>query len=70
MYSDIKFREDLVRSSDDNIALLFTESIADHVHSLHDGNIEIESWVGKSAELSKSGDNSSLHRGDEPKHMQ
>ena len=66
---DVKFGEDLVGSSNSDVALVFTEPVADDVHLLHNGDVEGKTGSSQPAELSKGGDHPRFHRGDKLKHL-
>lgn len=65
---DVQFGEDLVGSPNSDVALILTESVADHVHLLHNGDVKIKAGSSQPAEFSKGGDHPRFHRRDKLKH--
>ena len=68
MNGNIEFRENFVRCSDCDVALILAESIVDDADLLNDRKIDIKTWIGQPGHFAEGGDNSSFHGLDELKH--
>ena len=69
MDGDVEFGEDFIGGSDGEVAVIFAKPIADDIHFLDDGDVEVESGGGEACEFSEGGDNTGVHRLDEAKHF-
>lgn len=57
----VKFGKDFVGSPNSYVALILAEPVADHVHLLHNGDVESKAGSSQPAEFSKGGDHPRFH---------
>lgn len=67
---DVQLREYFVGCPDNDLTLIFTETVANLVYMLDKGYIEGESRRGESAKFAEGADNSSFHGRYEAKHVE